>query len=218
LLAVGVILIVTAALTRPASRRVLSVAACVAIVVGLAGWETGLALLHRWGDELQDGRRTVPTIVLNEQEHVYTAALTRVYLFDVYGAALRRAGWLGFGTDRTTGFPPRVPFGAQHAKTLKQMFAVDDAYVLVTLRFGYLGVLVFALLGIAAAVRYARLALQPRIQGAVFFAGMAGGVLGTMLLLVTVWMPHDFGFWYLWTVGAAASCLPGGREGNGFLT
>jgi hypothetical protein len=203
-LALGVSLYVTAVITKPAYRKVLWVIVFISLVAGVIGWKSILDGLHRWSGELQSKRRPPPMIVIDDQQHVYSGTLTRVYLFDVYGLAMRRAGWLGFGTERTTGFPVNVPVGQQHTETLKRLPWIDNAYILLILRFGYLGVTIFVCLGSAAVASYIAMVNRPLARGIVFCASMAGGLLATMLLLMTVWMPHDFGFWYLWTVGAAS--------------
>src|SRR5205823_1880201 len=54
-----------------------------------------------------------------------------------------------------------------------------------------------------------RLAIAPRAQGVLFLGALGRSILATMLLMLTVWMPHDFGFWLLWCSGAGA-----GLRGN----
>jgi hypothetical protein len=210
LLSIGVILYVTAVITKPAYRKMLWVLAFVAVVAGVIGWQSVLDGLHRWGGELRN-KRHAPTIVIDDQKHIYSGTLTRIYLFDVYGLAMRRAGWLGFGTERTTGFPVNVPVGNQHAETLKRLPWIDNVYILLILRFGYLGVVAFTLLGISAIVSYISMVNRRFARGIVFCASTAGGLIATMLLLLTVWMPHDFGFWLLWTFGTASG-LSSSRE------
>ncbi len=143
-------------------------------------------------------------ITVGEQQVEYTSTLHRLYLFDVYWMAMKRAGWLGFGTEMTTGFPPRVPVGPQQLETLKRLWCVDNAYILMVLRFGYLGLLTFLFLELAALGTFASLTRGQGLRRGVFAGSMAGAVLATMLVLFTVWLPHDFGFWFMWTVGTSA--------------
>lgn len=176
---------------------------CVVIGSGVAAtqYETVLKSLHMWSGEAQRVRK--PKIVVNEEEVEYTGTMSRVYLFDVYGLAMRRAGLLGFGTERVTGFPIRVPVGPEQATTLKHVRFIDNVYILLTLRFGYLGLICFIAAGVSAIWNFTRLGLENE-QGRAFYANMAGALAATMLVLATVWMPHDFGFVFLFSAGASA--------------
>lgn len=204
LFALGVILYVTAVITKPVYRKILWVLVFTTIVAGVIGWQSVFDAFHRWGGELQHTKRPAPTVVIDEQKNVYTGTLTRVYLFDVYSVAMRRAGWLGFGTERTTSFPVKVPIGHQYTETVKRLPTIDNAYILLILRFGYLGATIFTLLGIAAIEAFVSMVDRPFARGIVFCAAAAGALVAILLLLMTVWMPNDFGFWYLWTIGAAS--------------
>ncbi len=210
-LAVGVVVYVAAMLAKPHYRKWLFGVAAAGLFGGLIAWQSVLYVIHLMGGEQTVLEKFRPTFIIDGEKRQASSALQRVYFFDVYGLAMRRAGWFGFGTERTTGFPPRVPIGQQHVETLKRLWTVDNAYILITLRFGYLGLTCFVCLGIAAIAKYMQMGWLPQVHGLVFFAGMAGTLLATMLVLLTVWMPHDFGFWYLWSVGTASG-LCGRKE------
>jgi hypothetical protein len=159
-------------------------------------------MLHLWGERTHARPRKV---VISDAEVEYTSTLHRLYLWDVYATAMRRAGWFGFGTESTSTFPPNVPTGPEHAETLKLVWCVDSAFVLMTLRFGYLGVACLIFAGLAAAWTYWRLAQNGSLRWQSFAGSMCGAIVGTFCVLFTVWMPHDFGFWLLWTFGAGAA-------------
>lgn len=195
------LLFVMTMLLAPRWRWALSAVAATIVIAAATQRELVLDALHLWGGDKRPHERT---IVLDGEEVPYTNALHRAYLFRVYGTAMRRAGPFGFGTEAVTGFPINVPVGPQEVKTLDRLWCIDNAYILLWLRFGYVGVACFILLSAVAVATYALMALSPFAQGSVFYAGMAGALAGTLLLLLTVWMPHDFGFWYLWSLGAAA--------------
>jgi hypothetical protein len=72
------------------------------------------------------------------------------------------------------------------------------------LRFGYLGVLSFLAMGLFAAGVYGSMARSQGLRRGLFAASMASAILAALLIMVTVWMPHDYGFWFMWTVGTAA--------------
>lgn len=185
----------------PQWRRTLIGAAIFTLLLLAVNYDRVIESLNKLGGAPAASRRE--TIDVNGERVEYTTALHRLYLLDVYGGAMKHAGLLGYGTDRTTGFPPRVPIGPTHLKTLKRMWCVDNAYILLVLRFGWLGSLSFSLMGLAAVGTYARLAQGQGLRGRMFAANMAGGILATMFVLLTVWMPSDFGWWLMWSIGAA---------------
>jgi hypothetical protein len=208
LIALGVLLLVTGAVTRPSLRIPIGILGTAALLFGIWYWPTVVDGLHWWGGETPRGTNKLPTVVLGSTEHPYSGTLNRFYLFDVYGLAMRRAGWLGFGTEPTTGFPVRVPVGPQHAETQEKIRWLDNAFILITLRFGYLGVALFALWGVSAMATLIMHAQRQMRCGSrndgILFGAMGGAIAGTLVLLFAVWMPHDFGFWYLWCLGAAS--------------
>ena len=185
------------------SRWRVTMLICLVLGLGVAVTqrETVLKWLQIWSGEAERLRK--PKIIVDEEQVEYTGTMSRIYLFDVYGLAMRRAGLLGFGSERVTGFPIRVPVGPQHAETLKHVRFIDNVYILLTLRFGYLGVVCFLALGLSAVWNFTRMSFV-RGAGLAFYANMAGALAGTMLVLATVWMPQDFGFMFLFSAGASA--------------
>jgi hypothetical protein len=215
-LAVLALLYATAVILRPRWRPALIATGGVAGLVLLVQWNTVVNLIHAMtGDKPHQKGVTVTvgdsririkkeaTIHVDGEEVVRTSAMVRLYLFDVYGKAIRSAGFLGYGTDRVTGKPMRVPVSAEHVDALRVVW-VENGYVLYVLRFGYLGVLFFVCLNVAAATNFVRLGWNAARPGSAFYAGMAGAIVATMLVLMTVWMPRDFGFLLVWTAGASA--------------
>ncbi|WP_166830401.1 O-antigen ligase family protein [Thalassoroseus pseudoceratinae] len=159
--------------------------------------------VQNWSRELEFGK----TILVDGEEVQYTGTMNRFHLFKVYRPAMQRAGLLGFGTEAVSGFPINVPVGPQDVETLKRVRYIDNAYVLMLLRFGWLGLLGFIAVGVSVLVSQIRLALMTQRRGSQLFACLAGGTTAFLLTLMTVWMPHDFGFFYLWTAGATAGRL-----------
>lgn len=187
----------------PQWRRTFLAAGVVLVLLATVNYSYIAHTIASWSE------RTVRTpsaarINISGDEREYSNVLHRLYLWDVYSTAMRRAGWFGFGTESTTGFPPRVPIGPEQVETLKTLWCVDCEYVLMILRFGYLGVLCLTLCGVAATRTYWKLARQESLRWTLYAASMCGTVVATMCVLFTVWMPHDFGFWFLWTMAAGA--------------
>lgn len=103
----------------------------------------------------------------------------------------------------TTPYVPPLPTSVKEA----EVATLDNAFLLYTLRFGFLGLFFFAALNVTAAWNYIRLALMPKTEGVVWLAAMAGTIVAMGFVLLTVWMPQDFGYFYLFLVGASAGLL-----------
>ncbi len=147
------------------------------------------------------------TVIVDDENAVLTPTTNRFLLVKIYGTAMKRAGLFGFGTERTSTFPPRVPMGAQDAKTMRRIWTVDNTYVLLVLRFGYLGVSSFVLFGLLASWMFVTWGRRQGLRRGVFAAAMAGSIVSVMLVLLTVWMPHDFGFFLVWMYGIAGGLV-----------
>lgn len=188
------------------------------VVAGLIGvfliveYKTVLEGLELWSGEAQRSRRNWMTI--GEERVTYSGTGSRIYLLKIYGPAMRRAGLLGYGTAATADFPPRVPVVATDTKTLELLRNIDNLYVLLILRFGYLGVVAFTLVGLTSIGGLVRLSWSQSRPGSTWYAGLAGVFSAMMLIFLTVWMPFDFGFWFLWSAGAVAGRLWGESRGN----
>jgi hypothetical protein len=172
-----------------------------------------VATLERWSGEHATAARS--KVVINEDEEVqYSGLRNRFILFDLYRIAMSRSGLLGFGTDAVTGFPVNVPLGAQEVSTLRKIRFIDNTYILLTLRFGYLGLAFFTLAGIAAVVQmftvqgaYSIAHKQLGQLAQLVAAALAGSLTATLVILLTVWMPPDFGFVLIWGMGASSGLL-----------
>lgn len=201
MLGLAVLLYASAVLLLPHWRRILlgvGFATLLALVINYQAVLDGLNLTE---GGTKAGRRQ--KIAVGGESVEYSSTMHRVYVIEVYSKAMGHAGLLGFGTDRTSEFPPRVPFASEHIQALQRLRSVDNCYILVILRFGLLGLFFFVSVGVTSVVAYARHAWGEGLRRGALAAGMAGAMLATMAAFLTVWMPHDFGFWFLWCAGAA---------------
>lgn len=107
--------------------------------------------------------------------------------------------------------PPKKsndPFAPKVRKTnYVQLDTVDNAYLLYAIRFGFLGLGCFVALNLAGAYQFVKLAIEPKAEGVVWLAAMAGAVCGMMFILVTVFLPPDFAVIYLFMIGSSAGLL-----------
>lgn len=212
LLAIVPAALIAAWVVWPDWRRVLLAGVGGVLLVGLIFHQQIWAGLNKYSAKYPD--LPPPKITVAGEQVPYTGTMHRFYLIRVYSTAMRRAGGIGFGTERTTGFPPRVPVGPEHVETLKRLWCIDNFYVLFTLRFGYAGVACFLLMTLSAFFALLGLSRQDSFRRRVMCGGLAGGILAILLVLGTVWMPYDFGFFFMWTIGAAAGLCA--HEGLGF--
>lgn len=203
-LAVPVTLYVSALLIWKEKRQWLVIGGgAAALVLGLS-YQPIMQMVEKLAQEKKTEDKA---ILVDGNEVEYTGTMNRLYLLQVYRPAMRRAGLLGFGTEAVSGFPINVPVGPQDVDTLKRVRYIDNAYVLMLLRFGWLGLLGFIAVGVSTLASQVRLALMTHRRGTHFFAYLAGSMVAFSLSLMTVWMPHDFGFVFLWTAGVTAGRL-----------
>jgi hypothetical protein len=198
-LAIGVLVYAMYWVLTPRNRVVLGVIGVVGILVAIVISGPLLDQLDVITGEDLSGATTKS----REGEVKYTSATARKLLFEVYGYPMKRAGLLGFGTENCSSFPPRVPL----IQEVGRVKAVDNAYILFTLRFGYLGSLVFVAINLTAAWQFIMLADEASGDLKVWLAAMAGMVVTTTLMFMLVWMPQDIGFIYLFSLGASSGLV-----------
>jgi hypothetical protein len=130
----------------------------------------------------------------------FSGSRLRLLVFQVYGRSMRNAGLLGFGTKRATAIPPEIPYLEGKADLKTRMNVIDNGYVLMTLRSGWLGVLSFSLLFVTAILTAFSLHLDRPDQILPLAAGSA---------LLTIAVPgfllvrnnYDYVFPALWLIG-----------------
>ncbi|MFO1064477.1 MAG: hypothetical protein U0892_11495 [Pirellulales bacterium] len=188
----------------PRSRIPISVVLILLTIGGLSYRETVLDALHTWGGE-QYERGKVPSAKVDDQDVQVTSVLSRIYIWQVYRRAVVRAGWIGFGTESVTGFPINVPVGPEDTAALREIRFIDNEYLLMALRFGWIGsALLASALGltiVAWGLRSDSVSTDVNHHA----AWACGTVAAAAAILMTVWMPHDIGFPLLAWMGAAGA-------------
>ena len=132
----------------------------------------------------------------------YSSSRNRLLILPAYGEALRYARMTGYGTDATSTFPPRIPYLQSEKLSVERLKNVDNAYVLIALRFGWLGMVALSLLLLTGAGTAFRLFRDRPDQPLTAALGSMLVVLIPTLLMT--WMSYDFGFMVLWTLGILA--------------
>lgn len=124
----------------------------------------------------------------------------RLHVFSLYADSMVKAGPFGYGTEATTGFPLRIPNLEGEFKSANLFKMVDNGYILLTLRFGWVGGVCLVILFLTAIATGMSLYFDRPDE---LFPGAVASVLvvvaGFSLLLV--FMSYDFGFPLLWTMG-----------------
>ncbi|MEM9827595.1 MAG: O-antigen ligase family protein [Planctomycetota bacterium] len=159
-------------------------------VVGGATWgfqnrEQVRDLWTRTGD-FSDQRKTLVTVNGEVIEH--SSTLARLRIFDVYGTAAKRAGLLGYGSEAVSGFPPNIPHLPKEALAIEKFWTVENSYLLMLLRFGWVGLAAFVFLMLSpfwAATTWMDWDIRAELQV------LACGVLMMALLLATVYPDYQ---------------------------
>ncbi|MCA9073546.1 MAG: O-antigen ligase family protein [Planctomycetaceae bacterium] len=160
-------------------------------------WPKEVLDLTRMG--VQDQHRNQEVVELDGEELEYSGSLTRILLFRAYSRALRNAGFLGYGTEAVRDFPPNIPHLPRKSEAIYLMRHVDNAYVLIGLRFGWLGIATFCLLPLTTFWTAIVLAQTSDLRGVCTW--YAAVMAGAAAVLLTVYFAHDFGFVFLWSCG-----------------
>lgn len=185
----------------PVTRILFLVAACVLVPVAIIKRDWLVDSITRVGETVNVHR----TIELDGKEQQVSGTSTRWLLVRVYWGAIEKASWFGYGTDAISGFPVKVPVGAVDPEVLKEVPYIDDQYVLMILRFGWLGAAAFTVALLLAAVSWFQRGTTMHSSHAAVSFYVGGTILAVAAGLLTVWMPHDIGFPLLWWMGGGSS-------------
>jgi len=158
----------------------------------------------RWFGQVSGERERAIVLDRNQDNmQVHSSSMSRVLLLQHYWKAVRHAGMTGYGMTATNGFPPNVPFVPIDQLTGKPYPLVDNSYVLLTLRGGWMQCLAFVLLHAAAIFQFS---LMNRRDSSLtsFSRLMIGAISAHSLVVFTVYPDYDFMFVFLWTVGISS--------------
>lgn len=179
-------------------------------IVGFLGaalvWLNGDAILQSleaWSGE--QSRRRPKVVVVEDEDRELTGTSSRVLLMDVYRIAMRKSGWLGFGSEAVSSFPVNVPVGPQEVATLQELRNIDNTYVLMTLRFGYLGLVTFGLVLLTGIGQAAWIGTRYSGSSVAFLAfAIASTITAFAFLIFTVWLPPDMAIPFMMTIGISS--------------
>lgn len=164
--------------------------------------------------ELGGDETNIPaaTITVDSQKVEYSNTDHRLLLWSFYKKAILNAGCLGYGSERTSTFPPNVPMdGKSDLQAFEKLWCIDNQYLLFILRFGFCGVALWIGVLVAAAVAFAHLGCMS-IEQAFLFKLLCGAIVAAAFVQFTVWMPMDYGIALIWTIGLSAGGLTSYRR------
>ncbi len=160
-------------------------------------WPTEIIEFSRTG--IKDQTKNATSVELDGEEIEYSGSLTRLLLFRAYAKPLRYARFLGYGTEACQGFPPNIPHLPEKSEAIYLMRHVDNAYVLMGLRSGWLGMMTFTLLWVVTVWTAIILARIPELTSVCSW--LAGVIAASAFVLLTVYFASDFAPIFLWTSG-----------------
>jgi len=150
----------------------------------------------------QSGEREL-AVLIDDQQQVRTSSTSRILLIQHYWRSVTNAGIIGYGMTATDTFPPNVPHVPFDEVSGKQFPVIDNSYILLTLRGGWLMCLAFVLLHVAAIFQFHTMAgKDPRLLS--FGRLLIGAICGHAFVVFTVYPDFDFMFVFLWTVGISS--------------
>ncbi len=148
---------------------------------------------------LQDGESGDPMIYNNTRHRLL---VPRIYLPLVFDG-----GPLGYGTTNSTGFPPKnIPGMPTDPVLLARLTSVDNSYINVGLRSGWVGLALFVMLLISAVILCYHMApvastyLFPSDSRVI--VAYASVLIAVSLEIWTVFFSYDHAFWILFQIGS----------------
>ncbi len=193
-------ILVTAVLILPlkfkSSRWLFGITLMLAVAGFAAFPDEVMDTVSRW-----TGGGDRPWLIEVDGEAVVTSSSrTRLHVFGVYSEALVKAGLFGYGSEATDGFPLRIQNMESRVKSQHLFHQVDNAYILLTLRLGWLGGGCLVILFLTAIATGLSLHFDRPDQ---MFPGVTGCMLTAIagFSLLMVFMSYDFGLPILWTIG-----------------
>ncbi len=142
---IGALLFLLSTSTRRMAASV-TVAILISVAAGWLFWPTVRSAWMSTGDHSERER----LIIIDGKATRHSSSLARVRAFEVYGKAAARAGLFGYGTGVFATSPPNLPFLPKEAMASETIWTIENSYLLILLRFGYIGLTCFALMIVSA--------------------------------------------------------------------
>ncbi len=173
-------------------------------VVGLTIWTAEIFDHLRWTEGTSDRHSQVE---LSGAKYKLDPTNYRLILLRAYSKAIREVPLWGYGTDRLASWPPRVPLNADARVVQQRIWSIDNEYLLILLRFGWVGLVCFFMAAVLATYFALQRALTERESRGVgaLAAGLGTTLAAVVIILTGEWMPSDWGFLLFYSFGFASS-------------
>ena len=198
--AIGALLTVyfTAILCLPKLRKPLIIVMVLGAISIIFVKDDVLRGLESWAGKQRPGK-----VEFEGEKRDVTALSYRWMVFAPYKLAVSQVGFLGYGTERTATFPVNVPYGPEARATVTTFWSIDCQYLLFLLRFGWLGLAGFCGIYITSIWHLSRQSALVLNTERVLPLAIIAALASTAIVFIVEWMPHDYGYLFLWTCGAA---------------
>jgi O-Antigen ligase len=207
ILGIGAFLAISTFFIVPKMRLPTAFSMAVLLIGVVVFWPTVKMVMNKTG-RISTNRLQGPLIKQGGEYVEYSGSMTRWHEFQLYSPAVLKGGLFGYGSTATQDFPPRVGVQIEDVKALKHWKFVDNSYLLIALRFGWMGLISFVGLCLSAFLRLSFMTWNKGENRDVMVA-MLASALGAMLLVVgTVWLAPDYQFVFFWLLGSASSTRP----------
>ncbi len=195
----------TASVLRwPVIRKPAALVVGVGIVCLTLFWQPILRMV-----ELTDSRPgSGELVVVGQDAEVYTGTRNRLLVWQIYAPLVVRGGPLGFGTEAVSSFPPNIPGLPAVARSAETLGIVDNSYLLIGLRLGWIGAGLFllAIVGsIATAISLRRSSsIFAYPFGSAFMTALASTLVAVSVEIATVFSSYEHIFWLIFCCGLVA--------------
>ena len=159
-----------------------------------ANWSTVQDLWKKTAERADSER----VVVIDGEATTHSSTLARLNVFKVYGRAAWRAGAFGYGTAAVTGFPPNLPYMPKEADAAKTVWTIENSYLMLLLRFGFVGLSAFSLM-VLSACTLPLFVRDPNLRRHAMI--LAAGCLSVSLLIFTVYPDYQIILPFLFLIG-----------------
>lgn len=173
------------------------------ILFGIVFGDATLNAIEELGRSTSGSPRDRQVVIQGEEKSV-TSATSRIHIFSLYQTALSRCGGFGFGTEKLTQFPPDVPMKIADVEATEVLRFVDNSYLWMTLRFGWIGGALFAVLFVWSFLWQWLRQVPDDAPLPVMNMTLAAGIVACAFAISTVWFAHDLSFSILWLLGCVS--------------
>ncbi len=148
---------------------------------------------------------------LNGEAEAYDGTRHRLLILKLYTPLIAKGGARGYGSVATHGFPPKIPGLPRDQRTRERLGIVDNSYLLIGLRLGYVGLALFLSMLLVSATSMAMIFkaenADPYTSGNGTMLAFACTTVAVICSICFVYWDYDFGFWILFYCGIAAGIV-----------